>query len=149
MPVTQLIESVQYLTMPTGERNAVVVDIEIWEELVRLLKNSTFNEQDEESTLNRAMWREEMAYRRLHPALYEKYADQYVAIHDEQLVDHDCDQLELYLRIRQQYGEAFVLMTQVQKEAEAVYSFRSPHITKTTKNILHSIGQDESVRKPV
>ena len=122
MPVTELIESVQYVTTPKGERNAVVVDIEIWEELVQLLKHVTASEQDEESALDSAMWREEMAYRRLHPSLLDSYAGQYVAIYDEQLFDHDVDELELYLRIRQQFGNEFVLMTQVKDEAEAVYT---------------------------
>ena len=140
MPITELIESVQYLTTPKGERNAVVVDIEIWEELVQLLKYTTASEQDEESALNRAMWREEMAYRRLHSSLLDAYAGQYVAIYDEQLIDYDADELVLYLRIRKQFGDEFVLMTQVEDEAEAVYTFRSPRLSSVNDNELVKVA---------
>ncbi|MEM7534858.1 MAG: DUF5678 domain-containing protein [Chloroflexota bacterium] len=108
--------------------------------MVQLLNYTTASEQDEESALNRAMWREEMAYRRLHPSLLDTYLGQYVAIYDEQLIDHDMDELELYLRVRKQFGDEFVLMTQVEDEAEAVYTFRSPKLASVNDNELVKVA---------
>lgn len=131
-PMKQLIESVQYLTSPSGERNAVVVDIDLWEELVDLLSAVQGSDldasADPDTLLDRAMWREEMAYRALYTDLYAEYANQYVAIYEEKLVDNDSEQLKLYLRTRQKYGDKFVLITKVEEVAEPVYTFRSPRV---------------------
>lgn len=68
---------------------------------------------------------EREAFLRLHPELWEKYPEQYVAISGGQLVDHDADKIALLARIEAQYPGVFVLVRQVQPEAEIVYERRS------------------------
>jgi hypothetical protein len=74
----------------------------------------------------RMMRQETEAFRRLHPELLAKYLDEYVAIHQGQVVDHDIDQLALFLRIDAQYPHTPFLIKQVLPSPEEVYTIRSP-----------------------
>jgi len=74
----------------------------------------------------RAIQHEADAFRAMHADLLARYADEYVAIYQGTLVDHDADQLALFTRIEKQYPDAPVLITQVLPEPEEVYTFRSP-----------------------
>lgn len=66
------------------------------------------------------------AFRRLHPELLESYLNQYVAIFQGKLVDHDADKLALYKRIEVAYPNDFVLMRPVLEQPEREFYFRSP-----------------------
>lgn len=61
--------------------------------------------------------REIAAYERLHPELRQTHLGQWVAIHQQQLVDADTDQAALYRRIRTKYGRTSVLIRQVTAQA--------------------------------
>lgn len=65
--------------------------------------------------------RERAAYRRLHPTLHDRYRGQFVAIHGQQLVDHDADKMALVARIDERYPDRFVLIRRVQTDPEPVY----------------------------
>ena len=80
------------------------------------------------------VWREEQAFQSMHPTLIEKYAGQYVAVHNGQLVDHDIDQIALYRRCRQAYTDRFVLIAQIQRSVEETYIFRSPRMLENPAN---------------
>jgi len=80
-----------------------------------------------DSDENEITCREELAFRRLHPSLLKTYKGQFVAIYQERLVDHDEDQIDLYLRVDEQYPDEFVMIAPVNEQAEEVYRFRSPH----------------------
>jgi hypothetical protein len=75
---------------------------------------------------NKAMNREAAAYRRLHPQLKQKYLDEFVAIYEGKLVDHDNNQVELYLRIKTRYPGKFVWIAPVRQEPEEAYTIHSP-----------------------
>ena len=79
--------------------------------------------QDEEQE---KMQQEIAAYHDLHPELLKNFPGQYVAVHQGQVVDHDMEQLALYLRIRQHYPGEIVLIRQVPPEAEKSWTMRSP-----------------------
>lgn len=79
---------------------------------------------DEEA--NRKIDREAEAYRAMHADLLNTHPGEYVALHEGQLVDHDCDQLALYLRVKAQYPRIPVLIRQVRPEVEEVFTIRSP-----------------------
>ncbi|MBE2201963.1 MAG: hypothetical protein IAE79_25370 [Anaerolinea sp.] len=66
--------------------------------------------------------RERAAYLQLHDTLWKTYPDEYVAIYNGQLVDHDPDKSALYARIQEKYPTQFVLMRQVKAEPEIVYN---------------------------
>jgi hypothetical protein len=50
-------------------------------------------------------------WRELPPATRLPYADEYVAVHDPQVVDHDRDEANLQKRIRRHCGRTAVLIT--------------------------------------
>jgi hypothetical protein len=73
---------------------------------------------------------EKMAYQQLHPQLRTRYAGQYVAIHQGQLVDYDVDYGALFERIDDAYPDTFVWLTRVEEEAIGTISFRSPRFAE-------------------
>lgn len=73
-----------------------------------------------------AMLREVEAYYRLHPELRQKYRDQYVAIFQGKLVDHDSDPEALLERVLDQFPDQVVLQRKVEESPEVVLRFRSP-----------------------
>lgn len=76
--------------------------------------------------------REREAYVSLHPVLLDKHADEYVAIYQGQLVDHDSDKLALFERIDVRFPEEFVLIRKVEAEPEKVYTFHSTRFSTDT-----------------
>ena len=62
----------------------------------------------------------------LHTQLLSQYKNQYVAIHQGQVVDHDQDRLALVTRIDEKYGDDIVLIKKVTAEPEPDLHFRSP-----------------------
>ena len=56
------------------------------------------------------------AYEAMHPMLKQNYFEQWVAIHEGQLVDHDVEGDALYQRVRARYGHLPVLIRQVAEE---------------------------------
>jgi hypothetical protein len=48
--------------------------------------------------------RETLAFRRLLPQLLSQYAGEFVAIHDEQVIDHDSSDIELIQRVHARIG---------------------------------------------
>ena len=81
-----------------------------------------------------AVEREQMAYRTLHSHLWATYPNQYVAVFDGVLIDHDSDGAALSERIEQRYPEQFVLIRRVEQSAERVLYFRSPKIMRHRSN---------------
>ena len=69
--------------------------------------------------------REKIAFQQMHAALLEKYMGQYVAIYDEELVDHDLNQAALVARVDKKYPNSFVLIRPVKQEPEIVYKHRA------------------------
>ena len=86
---------------------------------------------EEENGEETAVDREEAAFRRLHPELRQQYAGQYVAIYDGELVDHDADQVALFLRMRQRFPNQFVWIAPVRQTAEEIYQMRSPRLVES------------------
>jgi len=80
-------------------------------------------EQDEEQE---KMQQEVAAYHELHQDLWQNFPGQYVAVYQGQVVDHDGEQLALYLRIRQRYPGKVVLIRQVRPEVEKSWTMRTP-----------------------
>lgn len=77
-----------------------------------------------------SMERERSAFLVLHDQLKKRYLGQYVAIFDQQVVDHDAELKLLYQRIRQKYPDEFVLIRRVEANPEPVYHFRSPRFVR-------------------
>lgn len=71
---------------------------------------------------------EQAAFRRLHAQLWPDYAGQFVAVYNGKLVDHDPDQVALYLRVKGQHPGEFVWIAPVRAAAEEEYIIRSPRL---------------------
>ncbi|MFO7682701.1 MAG: DUF5678 domain-containing protein [Chloroflexota bacterium] len=71
--------------------------------------------------------REEAAFYRMHTDLWQKYPGEYVAVYNEEAVDHDADQVALYLRVKARYPGQFVWIAPVRETAVEEYIMRSPH----------------------
>ncbi|MCX6047758.1 MAG: hypothetical protein NT075_21885, partial [Chloroflexi bacterium] len=61
----------------------------------------------------RAMQREIKAFRKLHPELWKTIPNEYAAVYQGKLIDHDTDQLTLFMRVEVQYPGLTVLIRQV------------------------------------
>ena len=81
---------------------------------------------DEKSHLETQIAQEITAFLALYPQLWQIYPHQYVAIYQEQLIDHDTDFAPLFARVEEQYADEFVLIRRVEAEPETVYHFCSP-----------------------
>lgn len=69
--------------------------------------------------------REQRVYRHLHPQLWQRYRNQYVALYEGELVDHDSDKVALFARIDTRYPNQFVLMRRVTEQPERELRFPS------------------------
>ena len=85
-------------------------------------------EQVSAAVIDEEVEREREAYLRLHPQLLAQYANEYVAIYGGELVDHDADKHALFQRIDERYPDKFVLMRQVQQQADPEYRFVSTRL---------------------
>lgn len=74
------------------------------------------------------MAREEKAFYELHSQLREKYPQEFVAIFEGNLVDHDPDLAQILKRTKQKYPDQFVWIAPVQASPEEVFHFRSPRM---------------------
>lgn len=144
MQLTELLNSVQYVTDSDGQTKGVLLGVNEWRELVALVEQKTVPdhtialkpekiatknvESNSVATREAAMLREEAAFRRLHSSLYKTYAGKYVAIYNEQLIDSDSDQVALYRRTRQQHPNEFVWITPINESPNEVLVFRSPRL---------------------
>jgi hypothetical protein len=79
---------------------------------------------DETLPADTAIAREEAAFYRMHVDLLQKYLGEYVAVYNEEMVDHDRDQVALYLRIKALYPGQFVWIVPVRETAVEEYNMR-------------------------
>jgi hypothetical protein len=77
-----------------------------------------------------AMLQEQAAFQAMLPDLLTRYKDQYVAVHQGQVIDHDAVQVALIERLNQSHPEMIVLVKQVTTEPERVLNMRSPRLIK-------------------
>ncbi len=73
-----------------------------------------------------AMQHEAKAFRKLHAQLWQTIPDEYAAIYQGKMVDHDADQLALFLRVEAQYPGLTVLIRQVCSTPEEIIQVYSP-----------------------
>lgn len=79
-----------------------------------------------ETPAQEKMLQEVEAYKNMHTQLASQYANQFVAIHNGQMVDHDADKEALFLRIKKNFPNEIVLQRQVLENPDPVIHFRSP-----------------------
>jgi hypothetical protein len=83
--------------------------------------------------VNRATMEQNVAtYEAMHGELVKTHLDQYVAICNGKLVDHDPDPLALLTRIRNEYPKQIVLRRKVAKTAKRELRIRHPKIERSS-----------------
>jgi hypothetical protein len=71
-----------------------------------------------------------LAYEALHTELWQKHLGQWVAVHEQKLVDYDSDRAALYRRVRAKYGQISVLLRQVTEQPVEEVWLRTPSTGK-------------------
>lgn len=80
------------------------------------------------SELDPAVSREKTAFLRLHPQLIERFLNEYVAVFNGELVDHDQDLGSLANRVDANYPDNFVWISKVEIQALPPLRMRSPRL---------------------
>ncbi|HEX8684185.1 MAG TPA: hypothetical protein VF707_17820 [Ardenticatenaceae bacterium] len=65
------------------------------------------------------------SFERMHSVLKEMYLNQFVAVHEGQVIDSDAEFEPLFLRIQARLGDLAVLIRQVGESPEQEWHFRS------------------------
>jgi hypothetical protein len=79
------------------------------------------------------MLEEERTFDAMKERLVADYVGQFVAIFQQEVVDHDCDEQALLARINERYPDDVVLIRQVLEQDEPPFLFRSPHLVREDK----------------
>lgn len=110
-----------------AQRVARIRERDVAEILVEaIVLEAGITEQAQETAVDR----EEAAFLRLHPHLWQQYPEQYVAIYNGQLIDHDKDQVALFQRVKQKYPKEFVWIAPVHEDPVEEYVMRSPRFVE-------------------
>ena len=70
------------------------------------------------------------AWRNLPVVVRLNYGNDFVAVYDGQVVDHDADRLVLYRRVREQFGREPVLITPANSPSPREFRLRSPRLER-------------------
>lgn len=70
------------------------------------------------------------AFNKMHHRLLQTHAGQYVALHNGQVVGQAVEARELYIEMRQKFGQIPVLIRKVSDQPERQLIFRSPRLSK-------------------
>jgi hypothetical protein len=73
------------------------------------------------------------AYIEMHADLWKQIPEQWVAIHNGELVDQDIDRVALHRRVHSQYRRIAVLIRQVRPDGDEVIWWRTPSTGKLTE----------------
>jgi hypothetical protein len=75
---------------------------------------------------------ETATFERMHAQLVNRYLNEYVAIHNGAVVDHDTEVRHLYLRVRAKFGQMPILLRQVTEDVQLQELIvRSPKLVTT------------------
>lgn len=61
-------------------------------------------------------------FRRHHEIIRQQYEGQFVGLRDGQVLDHDADGHQLYIRLRQKYGDLPILIVQVTDQPDQIFT---------------------------
>ncbi|MBP7962138.1 MAG: hypothetical protein KBG20_16160 [Caldilineaceae bacterium] len=80
-----------------------------------------------ERRAHRKIVAESEAFAHQRPQILAAYPNEYIAMHNGHVVDHDPDLRSLNLRVRRRFGQAAILMQKADAESKELI-FRSPHL---------------------
>jgi hypothetical protein len=111
---TQTVSSLHQVADALGESPEILADRAIQQFLRQMAE--------------RKIVQEEEYFQTQHTQLLQAYGEQYIAMHDGQVIDSDLDELTLYLRVRQQYPLIGILIKKVTTDLEEIWTVRSPRL---------------------
>lgn len=74
------------------------------------------------------MLQEQAAYQTMLPQLLAQYKNEFVAIHQGKIVDHDANKIALIIRLDESHPDEVVLVQQVTEKPDEVLRMRSPRL---------------------
>jgi len=80
-----------------------------------------------ERRAHRKIVAESEAFARQRPQILASYPNEYIAMHNGDVVDHDLDLRSLNLRVRRRFGQTAILMQKADVESKELI-FRSPRL---------------------
>jgi hypothetical protein len=72
------------------------------------------------------MLREVAAFEAMHPELWEKYPNEFVAVYQGKVIDHDLDEMVLVDRVHETYPNEVITVDKVLPQLQREIIFRSP-----------------------
>ena len=72
------------------------------------------------------MLREVAAFEAMHAELWEKYPNEFVAVYQGKVIDHDLDEIVLIDRVRAIYPDEVIMVDKVLPQLQREIVFRSP-----------------------
>lgn len=108
---------------------------EVLAEFARIGSNLVDNNSDLSDNPNE-LEAEEKAFLKMHSWLKGKYLGKYVAIHNQELVDHDVSLDALSGRIYKRFGNTPIWISKVKENPIDEWIFRSPQFIKTDDHDL-------------
>jgi hypothetical protein len=76
------------------------------------------------------MEEEQAAFANMLPDLLRQYKEQYVAVYQGKVIDHDQDQMALAVRIQTDHPDKIILIKKVTAEPDKVLYSRSPRLLR-------------------
>jgi hypothetical protein len=76
------------------------------------------------------MLQEEATFDAILPELLCRYPNEFVAMYQQQVVDHDHDEIALAERVHERYSDAVILIRPVLDQPESPLVFRSPRFVR-------------------
>lgn len=140
MPTLELsLSETTYTTLrQAAQRRSQPIEDLVEDALEAFLQPSTSFEQDagNGSSARTNDWRrakihtEAEAWRSLSTAVHRSYGENFVAVHNGQVVDHDRDRLTLYRRIRERFEGIPVLITPASASSPREFQLLSPRVER-------------------
>jgi len=79
-----------------------------------------------------AMLQEQAAYQAMLPKLLAAYENQYIAVYQGDVIDHDADKIALSMRLDETHPNVVVLVRQVTVEPDRVLKMPSPRLVRNS-----------------
>ena len=141
MPTVEIsLSETTYTTLRrAAERRSQPLEGVVKDALNAFLQASTVSEEGagNGSSARTSDWRrakihtEAEAWRSLPAAVRHSYGEDFVAVHNGQVVDHDRDRLSLYRRIRTRFDDVPVLITPAGSAAPREFQLLSPRVERS------------------
>ncbi len=142
MPTLELsLSEITYTTLRrAAKQRSQPIESVVEDALIAFLQPTAVSEKDAGNGSSALLgdWRrakihiEAEAWRSLPAATQHSYGEDFVAVHNRQVVDHDRDRLTLHRRIRARFGDVPVLITPAGSPSPREFQLMSPRVERSS-----------------